>query len=113
MHKSYMMAYYKTLIEDLNFKPITTFWDDFTIAEAFGIPAVKDTFVRAFKEWKNNPKYLTELVLVLNWKIWAWDRVKEGYAFSMVYNALWEKADEYAVKNLKGEDANYFFRMTD
>ena len=30
----------------------TTFWDDFSIAERFGLSAIQDTFNRAFKEWK-------------------------------------------------------------
>ena len=30
----------------------TTFWEDFSIAERFGISAIQDTFNRAFKEWK-------------------------------------------------------------
>lgn len=48
---------------------ITTFGSDFDIAEAFGADAIRDTFDRAFNEWKSNYKYLTELVLILNWKI--------------------------------------------
>ena len=48
----------------------TTFWNDFSIADRFGLSAIQDTFNRAFKEWKENYKYLTELVLVLNHKIW-------------------------------------------
>ena len=35
----------------------TTFWMDFTIADKFGIEAVKDTFKRAFSEWKTD--YIT------------------------------------------------------
>ena len=48
----------------------TTFWEDFTIADLFGLSAIRDTYNRAFKEWKDNCKFLTELVLVLNHKIW-------------------------------------------
>ena len=29
-----------------------TFWEDFSIAERFGLSAIQDTFNRAFKEWK-------------------------------------------------------------
>ena len=32
------------------YKPITTFWMDFSIADNFGKSAVKDTFNRAFEE---------------------------------------------------------------
>ena len=30
----------------------TTSWEDFSIAERFGLSAIQDTFNRAFKEWK-------------------------------------------------------------
>ena len=30
----------------------TTFWEDFSIAERFGLSAIQDPFNRAFKEWK-------------------------------------------------------------
>ena len=47
-------------------KDFTTFYMDFTIADHFGIEAIKDTFNRAFEEWKTDYKYLTFLVLNLN-----------------------------------------------
>lgn len=50
----------------------TTFWEDFTIADRFGLSAIQDTFNRAFEEWKEHYKYLTELILVLNHKIWQY-----------------------------------------
>lgn len=89
----------------------TTFWSDFTIADAFGIDAIKDTFNRAFKEWKSNYIYLTELVMVLNWKIWQ--HYKTNELIARVYNDLWEKADAYACENLKGNELTYFYDTTD
>ena len=47
----------------------TMFWEDFSIAERFVLSAIQDTFNRAFKEWKEDYEFLTELVLVLNYKI--------------------------------------------
>lgn len=90
---------------------ITTFPMDFAIAERFGIDAVKDTFNRAFDEWKTNTKYLTELVMVLNWKIWQW--YEKDNELAKVYDELWRKADEWACENLTGEDADYFYRTLD
>ena len=52
------------------YETFTTFWEDFSIADRFGVTAIKDTFTRAFNEWKHDYKYLTELVMVLNWKLW-------------------------------------------
>lgn len=98
-------------MDNSNYEFKTTFWSDFSIADRYGIPAIKDTYNRAFKEWKNNYIYLTELVLVLNWKIWQWYETRESYA--EVYNDLWEKADQYAMENLHGEEMNYFIDTTD
>lgn len=89
----------------------TTFFEDFTIADHFGIPAIKDTFNRAFKHWKHDAVYLTELVIALNLKIWQWYEKDESVA--EVYNDLWKKADEYACENLKGDDLSFFYRTTD
>lgn len=56
-------------IEEMTgYKPITTFYTDFSIAEPFGKDAIIDTYRRSFKHWKDNYKYLTELVMALNWK---------------------------------------------
>ena len=96
---------------EFGYKPITTFWNDFSIADAFGNSAVADTFKRAFNEWKGDYKYLTELVMVLNHKICQW--YKKNDALAQLYNQVWEIADSYAVNNLKGEELEYFYRTTD
>lgn len=97
--------------EITGYKPITTFYTDFSIAEKFGMKAVEDTFKRAFNEWKSDYKYLTELVMVLNWK--AWEHCESNTDVARAYCAMWEKADRYAVNNLKGEELRYFYRVTD
>lgn len=51
------------------YKPRTTFYEDFSIADHFGGPAIRDTYCRAFNAWQNNIEYMAELVMVLNWKI--------------------------------------------
>lgn len=93
------------------YKPKTTFYEDFSIADHFGQAAVKDTFNRAFKHWKQDYEYLTELVMVLNWKIW--EHYETNEALARLYNELWEKADLYAQENLKGEELSYFYCTTD
>ena len=94
------------------YKQITTFYSDFSIADRFGVAAVRDTFKRAFNEWRSNYKYLTELVMVLNWKLAIWyDRKNE--ALANVYDELWRTADAYAMDNLTGEEMDYFLEKTD
>ena len=90
----------------------TTFWSDFSIADAFGVNAVKDTYKRAFKEWKDDYKYLTDLVIVLNHKCWQ-HYEKGNTELSMLYEKYYYEAHEYALDNLKGEEFDYYFRMTD
>ena len=63
------MTWKEYMMDLCGYETKTTFWDDFTIAEAYGESAVKDTYNRAFKEWKTNVEYITEFVMVLNHKM--------------------------------------------
>lgn len=94
------------------YETFTTFWSDFTIAEKFGTDAIRDTFQRAFAEWKCDYKYLTELVMVLNHKCWDFWRIG-NMRYSEVYTNLYYEAADYAVENLKGEELDYYWRITD
>lgn len=94
------------------YETFTTFWQDFSIADVFGTNAVLDTYNRAFAEWKNDYKYLTELVMVLNHK--CWQHYYDGNeSMSRLYSDLYYKANDYAYDNLKGEELNYYFNVTD
>ena len=93
------------------YTPQTTFWMDFSIADRFGVSAIKDTFERAFNEWKGNYKYLTELVMVLNHKIAQW--YARNMPLAKLYNDAWNIADNYAVNHLQGDELNYFYNVTD
>lgn len=96
---------------DFGYEPKTTFWEDFSIADGFGVDAIKDTFSRAFGEWKDNYVYLTELVMVLNHKIWQ--HFQSNESFAKMYQDLYNQADEYACDNLKGDELDYFYKTTD
>lgn len=90
----------------------TTFWLDFTIADHFGLEAIKETYDISFKNYKHDVVYLTELVMVLNWKIWQhWE--KENVQYANVYDMLWRLTAEYAIDNLKGEDLKYYLKTID
>lgn len=102
--------------EETGYKPITTFWQDFSIADKYGVHEIVDTFNRTFDEWKSDYKYLTELVLVLNHKTWqhyvpGGDKTQNRIA--SLYNALWVKVSEYALDNLRGSELDYYLKVTD
>ena len=98
-------------VEEIGYTPITTLWQDFSIADAFGPEAIKDTYRRVIRESKLDYKYQTELVMVLNHKISQWFEADRDIA--VLYNSLWLEADAWACKNLKGEKLKYFYRTTD
>ena len=104
-------------VETLNIKeltgyePMTTFYEDFSIADKFGIEAIVDTYENAFNSWKHDYKYITELVLVLNWKIWRWYETSDMYA--RLYDKLWRELCQWCFDNLKGEELEYYYATTD
>ena len=89
----------------------TTFWNDFTIADAFGVDAVKDTYNNAFKYWKHNYEYITELSLVLNWKIFQ--HYESNNFLYNIYSILYEECDQWCMKHLKGNELSYYIKWTD
>ena len=99
-------------VREIGYEQKTTFWMDFSIADRFGVGAIKDTYKRAFNEWKDEYEYLTELVLVLNRKCWYWYD-KGNDVLSELYSEMYYKASSYAVNHLKGEALDYYFRVTD
>ena len=92
---------FKEFMQENGYELQTTFWEDFSIADRFGLAAVLDTFNRAFRE----------LTLVLNHKIWQYYENRPDMA--VLYNTLWEQADQYAKENLKGNELSYYWEVTD
>ncbi len=89
----------------------TTFWADFTIADAFGVDAIKDTFNRAFNEWQNNVEFATELALVMSWKSCYY--IGKNEQFMNVYIDLYHIVDEWCMNNFKDDDLLYYLNTTD
>lgn len=99
-------------IEELTgYVPFTTFYTDFSIADKFGVEAIKDTYSRSFASWQHDYKYITELSLVLNWKIWWWYGVNDEC--SKLYDRLWRQLDEWCMDNLKDEELEYYCKTID
>lgn len=94
------------------YKPKTTYFEDFSIADIFGIDAIKNTYKNGLETAKTmGYVYLTEFVMALNWKIW--EHYENNDAYARLYDALWRKASEFAVETLKGEELSYYYKTID
>lgn len=99
--------------EETGYKPQTTFWDDFSIADRFGLDAIRDTYKRSMTSWKTDCVYLTELVMALNWKSRQHYSIEGHDAFVELYSDLFYECRGYALDHLTGDDLKYFIETTD
>lgn len=93
----------------------TTFTGDFNIAEAAGVDAVKDTFERAFGEWRSDIRYLANLTVVVNHGSWrAYDKGNKELTelYCTFYDACMDEV--YGEDSpFDDEEKDYFFSITD
>ena len=90
----------------------TTFWDDFTLAEKFGIPTIERTYRNAFNSWKTDVVFITELVLVLNWKMLYMDE-RHMPEKSVMYYKCWVELSNWCERHLEAGAYEYFILVTD
>lgn len=118
-----------TAAEELGYTPITSFWQDFSIADRFGTDAVLNTYCNATREWHHDVKYMAELALVLNHKGWAYYHASTNAsnsgeaataikaqalkALSGLYFSMFRAVDDYCRDYFTGEDAEYYWQLTD
>ena len=96
-------------VEEFDYKG---FWQDFRIADAFGVKAIKETFNRIHYEWKDNADYYASFVLTLNHLCWYHDEHgNEEYA--QLYDRLWKNADDFVMKRFKGEELEEIMAFLD
>lgn len=91
--------------------PSNTFYEDFIIAEKFGIDAILDTAKRASREWIYDPYMFAALVIALNQRLWALYKTNEPVA--KVYEKLYFEANSKAYNKYKGEDLDIYWNLTD
>ena len=107
-----------------------TFYADFGIAEYCEVykadkNAVKDTFKRVKESWGKSIEAMTEVVMVLNHKMWSfYDNVDSSYLgcseewrqhFMEVYQELYEKCVAFIEKNFANDSnaRSYYYEVTD
>ena len=101
------------MFEMIEYTPKTTFWSDFSIAECYGVEAIKDTYSRAKDEWKDNIEYMKEFAMVLNHKSWFYN--KKNKEFSALYSNLWTETGIFILEHFKGDEKSirYYMGVTD
>lgn len=97
-----------------------TFASDFAIADWYGKESVEDTYKRVKKQWINDYKAFTEVVIAVNLLSWAHNAlIKQGIdgrdEFIKLYSDLYYRARNDFYEKYEGneEACNYFFEMTD
>lgn len=93
------------------YETITTFFMDFSIADGFGKSAIQETYNNAMNCWKDDYKFITELYIVLNHKIWQWYETNEDVA--RLYDKLWRDCGNYADEHFSQDELSYFYRIAD
>lgn len=102
----------KLLNEMSGYETLTTFYQDFTIADNFGEEGIIDTYKRAMDPWKCDYKYITELYMVLNHKIWE-HYESENQALAKLYYRLWRECRCWCDEHFSKEELEYFYYTTD
>jgi len=124
-------ANWKSILNDLTpYEPKYTFYADFAIAEFCEVymsdkNAIKNTYKNVVESWGDNIEAMTEIVLVLNHKIWSfYEEVDSTYLgvpketamkLAEIYNDLWDKAKDFIYKKFgeNSEAMSYYFSVTD
>lgn len=108
--------------EEFNYKTISTFWNDLSIAECFGWKNIQDTWKNVTMHWGDNTQMYTEFVICLNHKCWEhYGRIEHPVQFSAeqhetlsrCYSELYYKACDYVAKHWNDEQKRYYYRITD
>lgn len=113
------------ITEMTGYEPKTTYWNDLETAELFGgEKEIRGLCRRAKKQWGGNIEFMTELCMVLNWRLHLWYQ-RGNQKLAKLYEELWsdldkwilecedEEADEIKYKHFTKEEIAYFLRTVD
>ena len=96
--------------EKLNgYQPLTLFYTDLSVSEAYGADAVQGIFEFCFDiAIKSGIAHLTELVLVLMCK--AEETSETDAALAKIYEGLWKKVDAYVQNKFNGNKLYHYYK---
>lgn len=93
------------------YKMQTTFFEDFAIADVFGLKAIDETFNISFNNYKNNLIYITELAIVMSNKSCEWYGKDEERMNR--YADYYHHVDDWCMKHFKGDELKFYLEATD
>ena len=95
--------------------PFTTYASDFILAEIEGTAGVIETAKKAWKYWKTDYKWATEIIMVINFLAWYHYEEDVNIPLSSLYSELYYKYMDLFYEQFEGdsEATDYFFEMTD
>lgn len=99
------MHHYYVPKSDWGYTYLTNFHEEFDNADHIGIEAIRETYDRLVKKWKDNPLYIKEIKLILNHRCTYWNEItsknpknQNAIDYSVFYWHLYIE-----LKNLVGE----------
>lgn len=106
------------------YEPKTSYWNLFEALEQAseqqndkdgGVQRITDVYETLKKNDKDSAVRITELCMVMNWRInvWYYKEGERAEKLAKLYDKLFRDCDRWCCDNLKGEDLSYFFRITD
>lgn len=94
-------------IEQLTgYKPHANFYIEFSMSEPFGISAIASVYDRLFFKVKDDYICLTELSMVINWKVYEHYDKKDWMV--KLYQSIWDQIDTYCKQNLPDRELEYY-----
>ena len=90
-----------------------TWWMDFTIADAFGLNAIQDTYNRGLNEYHTNRVAMQELTAVLNWKGWQFYEQDNDSEIAKLYFKLNQECYDKCLDFFKGSELTAYWSFLD
>ena len=107
------MVYEQFLSGFTSWRPAYSCWPRFSIAEKFGKKEINTVYNDIFKAAKSDYKLLTELVMVLNHKVFEYSEYPKNTTLCAYYSELFLRTKNYALDTLNGAELQYFLETID
>ena len=93
--------------------PMDAFWKAFVDTDIWGVASIEMTFRSIFTQYKNDPYFLSQLVMMLNNRYWLVLKSKRNFGIILTYQNIWNEVLQYAENTLQGGDLQNIKRMFD